>query len=299
MASYTTDTLIESVRRRGHLTHSAGSIDLDDLVFLANEELQTYVVQFLIQLRAEFNVSDHPIALTAGTSLYDLPSRAVGSEVRQVLRETTENQFERILRVEPERILVPPQANSGPTHYYFKDLQIGFTPCGGSNVIVQYFRRPGDLVLEVQGAQVTAIDEMAGTVTLAAVPDTFTDAAEYDFTQARPPFRLLAMDQSATFVSNVMTLAEIPTGLAVGDWVTLAQESVIPQIPLVLHPFLAQRTVVKALEALGDARGEQFAKAALDEEGRLSRILVDRTQGSPRYIINRHGPGFRKFGRRF
>lgn len=298
MPSYTTDTLIASVRRRGHLTESAGSVDLDDLVALADEELQTYVVPYLMRIRAEYFVTDYDFSLTPGTYLYDLPPRAIGSEVRMVSRKETDNRYRRILRAEPERLDMPPLSAGAPNQYFFKDTQLGFTPCGAADVRVEYFRRPGHLVLEEQGAQVTAIDTVANTVTLAATPDTFDDTQLYDFTRQSPPFRLLGMDvEVASITSGVMQLTDTPpTGLAVGDWVTLAQESVIPQIPLEVHPFLAQRTVVKALEALGDARGEQFAKAALDEEGRLARILVDKTQGSPRYIINRNGPGTRRYG---
>lgn len=299
MASYTVDTLVESVRRRGHLTHSAGSIDTDDIVALADEEQQTYVFPFLMGLRAEFGVTDYALSVVAGTPLYDMPPRAVGTELRWVGRQGNDGQFTRMLRAEPERLVLPPQNSGQPSNYYFQDLQIGFSPCGTASILLKYFRRPGTLVLEEKGGQITAIDTGTGQVTLAAVPGAFSSSQLYDCTSAKPPFKLRAMDQAASLAGSILTFSTLPTGLAVGDWVTLATESVIPQLPVELHPFLAQRTVVKALEALGDARGEQFAKAALDEERRLSRILVDRTQGSPRYIINRHGPGFRKYGRRW
>lgn len=294
----TTDELIASARRRGHLTRAAGTLSTADLVDLATEELQTYLVGFLISLTENYLVADYNLTLTAGTAEYRMPPRSIGGKARMVLAQTDGGQYRRITEAETERILHPPTDSGSPAFYYWAGSKIGFSPCGGGNIRIQYFRKPNRLVLEEDAAQITAINTGTKTVTVTGIPLAW-GSDTYDFISVQTPFDALAEDASATVAGSNITFANaLPSDLQVGDWVALAGESPLPQIPEVLHPLLAQRTAAKALESLDAKSAAALSKVALDEEKRAAHLLVNnRGAGSPRYIINRNGPGWRYGGR--
>jgi hypothetical protein len=268
-----------------------------------NEELQTYMMSFLLSLKEEFAVATYDYTTTSGQYAVSLPPRAIGGKVREIMVKD-EDQYRRISRVEPTRVLQPPSNDGTPDRYYFEGNKIIVDPCGAADIRIKYFRRPGALVLEADAGVITAINTGTKTVTLSSLPDGFTTSEEYDFVQSSPPFDTLGMDLAVTGISgnDVTFSATLPTDLVVGDYLCLAGEAPVPQIPVELHSLLAKRTNVVALEALGGA-GDPQLKVALtmlaDAERRAHFLTDDRDEGAPRYIINRYGPGFRRFHTRF
>lgn len=99
-------------------------------------------------------------------------------------------------------------------------------------------------------------------------------------------------------VNNVATNPSINIGstvqltlanLKVGDYICLANESIIPYIPPDLHNGLAERTSARILAALGDTAGLQTANAKIAEiETRQGNLLDNRSEGNPQKVVNRH-----------
>ncbi len=86
------------------------------------------------------------------------------------------------------------------------------------------------------------------------------------------------------------TPSDIPSFLAVGDHVALAEQCSIPQIPSDLHVFLAQKTAERILESQGDAQGLALAQQKSKEmEFRAGTIIDNRVDESPPKLVNRHG----------
>lgn len=296
--SYTVDSLIDSARRRGHLPEASGRFDTADLVELMNEELQTYIMSYLIAAREEYALDDFDFAMTPGTAEYPLPPRAIGGKIRKAY-VLCGSSYQPLQRLELDQVSFPVQATGAPRCYYWDGTKIGLSPCGDGSIRVKYFRRPGKLVLEEDAAQITAINIGTKTVMVSNIPVEWVSGT-YDIVAAQPMFDTLAEDQSCVVAGSNITFANtLPTNLAVGDWVALAGESPIPQIPAEVHTLLAQRTAAKVLEATDPAMAGIAASRALAEENRLTRLLVDDRDGggSPRYIINRNGPGWRYGGR--
>lgn len=122
----------------------------------------------------------------------------------------------------------------------------------------------------------------------------FQDGELIDFLQTRPGHKTRSFDiQIPTngISGNVFVLdpAVIPTDLIAGDYICLANECIIPQIPTDLHSGLAERTCGRILAALGDQQGLQNSMAKLQEitQGE-SRLLDDRVDGSPEKVLARH-----------
>lgn len=85
------------------------------------------------------------------------------------------------------------------------------------------------------------------------------------------------------------TVQYIIADLKVGDYICLANECIIPQIPPDLHNGLAERTSARILAALGDQQGLQVSMAKIQEiETRQGNLLDNRSEGTPQKVVNRH-----------
>jgi hypothetical protein len=299
---YTATQLIASLKRRGQIPRSSDrSFSEDDLIALMSEELQTYMVSLLMGIREEWFVHSEDTA-TDGSTRYRIPQRAIGSKLRQVLIGTGENNFAVLNRIEPKQqyqsVYGINWTASGYVNGYIlydTDIQLVPSQSSGQTIRMVYFRRPNRLVATSECGLITAINTGTREVTITSgeVPTDFSSSVTYDLIRGSPGFGTLAMDQSATLASNVLTFAEtLPEGLAVGDYVALAGESPIPQIPVELHPLLAQRTVVKVLEALGDPKVKVALEMCEAQRAAAMALLTPRDEGSPRYLTNFNGPGW-------
>jgi hypothetical protein len=83
----------------------------------------------------------------------------------------------------------------------------------------------------------------------------------------------------------------LPADFKVGDYISLAGECFIPQVPDEMHPILAQMVVTKIMEAIGDTDGFQIAQAKLQEMLKLiDNLIDDRTEGNPLKAYNKTSP---------
>lgn len=131
-------------------------------------------------------------------------------------------------------------------------------------------------------------------------PDTFqteslfANGGQVDLLQTRPGHRMLSLDVtipasgiSGTLVSFNKT--DVPLNMVIGDYMCVANECIIPQIPPDLHNELAERTCTRILSALGDQAGMQASMAKVaDMEKRQISLLDNRVESSPQKIVARH-----------
>ncbi len=77
--------------------------------------------------------------------------------------------------------------------------------------------------------------------------------------------------------------------IEIGDYMCLANEAIIPQIPPDLHSGLAERACARILASLGDQAGLQMSQSKIDEIGSSQGSLLDnRVEGTPQKITARH-----------
>jgi hypothetical protein len=77
--------------------------------------------------------------------------------------------------------------------------------------------------------------------------------------------------------------------IQVGDYMCLANESIIPQIPPDLHNVLAERTAARILAAIGDQAGLAITNQKIAEmENRQGNLLDQRSEGTPQKITARN-----------
>lgn len=141
----------------------------------------------------------------------------------------------------------------------------------------------------------------------------FTEGDLVDFLQTKPGHRTYAYDIAVkatgsrnenseiihyfkvtktdlyTYYSNGYNFEPAIAKILVGDYVCLANECIIPQIPPDLHNALAERTAARILAAIGDTEGLGVANAKLQEiEARQGTLLDGRVEGAPQKITARH-----------
>lgn len=170
--------------------------------------------------------------------------------------------------------------------------------------------------LEVQSEQGIVFDSVPTTYTnpITNVTETlFASGVKVDFLQTEPGHRTYKYDvvipengisdNIITFNSDdLMTFTgtsnyESLINLVVGDYICLANECIIPQIPTDLHTSLVQQVCKRVLSAQGDQEGVNNTNAKLSEIARSQGTLLDaRVENAPKKFNQRHSlTRFRKF----
>ncbi len=301
---FTTTALLASIKRRGMFPSNTDTFSTTDFLAIATEELQNNIFDLLISVRhEEYGVADYDQTVVAGTATYAMPARAAGDKLRAVQIAGSDGLYRPLQRFEPEQ--VHQYGASGSVEgYVFQDNSVILVPtpaAAGDTLRQKYYRRPNALVLPAAVATISSIDAGRTVITTTAtIPATFAASLRMDIIDNNPGFRTLVMDALTTNTTSgtlISVTAALPASVTAGDYVCLAGESPVVQAPVELHPLLAQRSVAKILEALGDAKAKIAKDACAEMRAEAITFLGPRSDGSPKYIINRNGPGFGR-GRR-
>jgi hypothetical protein len=132
-------------------------------------------------------------------------------------------------------------------------------------------------------------------LSLSQIPTQFLTEDRFDFVQYISPNKILhydiipnSIDQNTSSIS--FTSTDI-SNVQIGDYITSAEETIVPNIPTELHPILAQRVAVACLEAMGDEPNKQSAErklAAMEKDA--GTFLDNRVEGANQKIKSRHSP---------
>lgn len=183
-----------------------------------------------------------------------------------------------------------------------------------STVVVTYKDVTASFISEPStSADAFSIESLIGFKINETYEDLFSVGDAVDFLQTKPGHRTYAYDVIVkavgsrqegssqvhyfkvtktdlfTYYSNGYNFEPAIAKIQIGDYVCLANESIIPQIPPDLHNALAERTAARILAAIGDTEGLGVANAKLQEiEMRQGTLLDGRVEGSPQKVTARH-----------
>lgn len=300
---YTSEQLIESVKRRINVPTNQNTFSNADILAFADEELGLGLVPAIMSLHEDYLLFSDDVPLVMNQSEYEIPYRAVGNKLYDL--QYVDNNNNVLLM---SRTTLADQANYNGYYtinrsyaYYVKNSRVGLLPPNANNGLVTgslrfiYFIRPSSLVMTNAIGVITGIDRTTGDVTVSNLPSTFNLASLYDFYKVKSPHNIYSIDNIAIGVNpttNTITFSpdDIPTALEIGDHVALAQQCAIPQIPSDLHVYLAQKTGERILESQGDMEGLKLAQAKSAEmEVRAGTIIDNRVDESPIKLTNRQG----------
>ncbi len=277
-APFTSEYVIEAVKRRAAVPISQATLETWELLSITDEQIRSIIAPMLIDVEGDYLTANYDQPIAAAVYRY-------GPHRRQVkLREV------RFIDEDGHDLDVPRIALEHLEHaqdgFHFSGSQIVLinpSRWDGCTLRQVYYARPSRLVLTTDVGVVASV--LGGAITLAAAaPARLTGNVVVDIVRGVAPFDLLASDVPAVVAGAVATVdvASVPAGLAAGDFVCLAEETPVPQIPPDLHPLLAQATAAEVLDQIGDS--DAYQRAAAKMQGLLGgarALIVDRVPGEP------------------
>jgi len=285
---YTTDNLLTSVKVRTMNASNQNTVTDADIVRIASEELQSVLIPYINSVKQEYWVTKKDAPFVQGQTNYEVPQRASGSKFRDVCLVDAQGNEILLNYIQPEDL---------KSSWAYSPYQFGFYPQDNNIVLVLgnligaanysfvrllYFRRPNQLCLTSAAGQVTAINTSTNEVTLSFVPPSWAITDTFDCIASAPPFSSHGDDQSITAISGfILTFTSLPSALVVGDWVSLANTSPIPQLPVEAHRILESLTAARILQYTGDPAYAVFQAQAESEKKDLIQVLAPRVNGSP------------------
>lgn len=280
MARYTTDALVESVLRKAFVTADQRTITEEEIAEIATEELNGFVVPQIRSAAADFFSYTQTYDVSDGEDGFEIPGRAAGSTISFIIGNQQGNAVCKIplaqdgdldtLILSSSNLL---NFNTSSQVYFIRNNRIHLRPLANGTVdtiTATFPARPNDLILEADARQILEIN--GNTITLTSALPSIDDTTPIDIIANNSPYVFRTYDVTPVSVVGAdVELDELPVGIAVGDWVSLAGESAIPQIPYELHPVLRYRTLARVLEATGK---QSMVPAALNSANELLTQLL-------------------------
>lgn len=288
----TTEDFIKAVRRQASIPVSQITFENSDFIDMAGGEMQTYLLPFIDRVNEEFFLADDDQTFVAG-SKYRIHRRAAGCVLRDVKlvfggKETSPH---RVSYDENEK------RNFG---YFIRGQYVHFVGIvtAPETVRLVYIMRPNKLVLATSAT--TIVSKTATTVTLTSTPSNFATPSTYDIIRSKEPFDFCekGYDRAGSIAANVLTFSD---GLgtddfSVGDYVAMAGESPVVQLPEPAAWLLAQQVALRCLEALGDGDGMTAAMSTrMAMEANVKQLMTQRVKGDPQTIVGADNPLWRAF----
>ena len=292
--AWTADDLIASAKRRGAIPTAQVTWQTQDFLSVADEEILGYCVPLINRMREEYYLvqEDFQIPGTppADGTFFRIPDRALAGTTRDIVVLDTSGIFMDLPRLTVDDLTMSSWG------YYVQGGLIAYINRSNFNSPVTlrmtYFLRPSSLALKANVAKVKAFNPALQTVQLDQIPAGYVPSnLSWDVIRAGPNYEMLTWDEPGVLAGDTITFSgTLPMELAIGDWVTLPGVTPVPQLPVEMHPLLAQRLAVKFLEAQGESEQLQAAAAvAARMEKDVETLLSPRMAGEPRKIIPRDG----------
>lgn len=297
---YTNDVLYADVLRAAHVPESNQTFQIDDILTLADEEIQAGVLPLLARLRSGYYETFVDLPLNAA-NVYDIPLRAASSGIVRAAIVSGGNLYP-VTQAETADLIATDLTTKEGFSFIFQGSQLVVCGRPSSGVLRLYYQQwPNKLVNPTASAQITGINFGTNEITVQSLPTTYTTATPVDFIQDDCNFDWLAIDQTPTNVAaTTLTFASLPTRLQIGDWISLAGTSPVAQIPKNFRPVLIQRLVCRIYELQGYLQKLQLARQTLAEKEKAVAILsAPRATEEPKRISAWNNIGQRGMIRRF
>jgi len=300
----TGNKLVESVRNRAMIPNDTSIYTDQNILDIANEELDVQLLDKLLTLHEE-HLTTHIDVARNDDGVYDIPYRSVGNKIRDVVMINGGTQYE-LTQISigelPDYTYDDSTYSYGMDKFYVESNQVKLVSKTRSydTIRIYFYIRPNVLTKTQESAQISTIsnDGTETTITFVSMPSKFASTDVFDIVGNRTPNRIKSWDIQQVEVNtslkyikfNTSDIEDVLGDIKVGDYVCKAEESPVPNIPTEMHPLLAQLAAVHILEALGDSEGLGNAQRRLDNMTKSVMELVDdRVELAPKKIRPRHG----------
>lgn len=228
---YTYSDLISQVELDAFVPQGQSTWQPADILRVASSVIETEILPLILKTKGDFYLVKESIVFDS-EGYARIPSRAIGNAIAEVRGP-----------------------NFGPVHHDI--ITVGQKLYGqsvkGCSLECWYYLRPGKLT-SVFGT-ITAVDSTSGIVSCSSVPTSYTTSLRFDFIRAQGGYEALSIEATCSnvdLVTNQMTFSSLPSDLAVGDYIVVADTSPVPQIPVELFGLLSHLTAIKMYQSNGD-----------------------------------------------
>jgi hypothetical protein len=294
LSPYTTDALLPMLRLLPLMPSVQALFSSSDLVNIMDFELGSKIIPLIDNQAEEYFIALDDIPYVQSITVYPLPVRATADKLRSVSFVDSNNNEIRIPRLRPEDMMSNVNStglaiNPALWGFYLQNDKIilylgSFTGTSQAYKFLRlrYVRMPNTLVQEAACGQITAI--VGNVVTVNSVPSTFLTNLTYDIISNSPQMFVSQGDDLSitTIAGNNITFTTLPPTVQIGDWVCIAMQSPIPQIPFKPgFQFLLQLSAAKCLEIHGDTQGFNVAMSqAADMKDLFISVITPRVDGN-------------------
>jgi len=295
MLFYTTNELIEAIKRNISVPTAQKKFSPDDFIKFLNEEMELRIKSVLLEMKEDYYISILDVPLVASVSEYAIPSSAVGWKIDQVGYKDADGNYRKLSRVSRSqrgRYRNITDLANGPDAYYIEDNHVSLIPSMGTtasgSLVFDFVRINNTLVLEGECSLVSSVVDTGSAYELTV--NTVTDTADgVDVVSGTNPFGIIARDETAVVSGTTITIASdnFEREPVKGDYVCSTGTTPIPNIPSDYHQALAQAGAIRCLAASNDLKGMQSAEAVLGQMlSSMSKRSSKRVSSSPRKIVS-------------
>ena len=289
---HTADQMVESIKSRIRIPVSQSTYTAAKIMRIIDEELERHVVPKIMACRENYFLYEEDTTVTSGTAEYKIPYRAIGGKFKTVKWVNSSDDEQRMSQIVYEDVPLFQNGDHNEPKFYIKRNSIVLVPAPSNSVEkIRWgiYLKPSSVIAVSAAAKVASINTTSKVVTTESTPSTITSSTKVDIVRGKGGFECLSIDQTVTVSGTSITFSSLPTDLAAGDYICLAQETPFPQIPADIHSYLTLRVCKVILEGLGFFKEAEVLQKDLKEvESVFDTMLTPRTEGNPKKIINRY-----------
>lgn len=291
----TSDRFLQGLKRRITIPANQPLMTDQNMLDLANDVIRDRMVPLFLSVNQNYFVTYVDLPMTQGKKKYPIHYRAIGRALRDLKLKHTLDSIRmvdmRLIALEDEHLFIN---QTLPTGFYFSgdSIMVVPEPNASTYILRQYFNlQPNKLVTMDQAARVTGVS--GNILTVDTLPSTIQAGVLVDFIEGRSGCSTMAYDVPVAGASGnqiTFALASQLIDVMPGDYVALAQETPVMQLPDEAQQLLETATADRVLYAIGDYEGSAaLQKDAKIQETNLLKIVQPRIEGEQTKIINRNG----------
>lgn len=293
----TTDDLVTAVRRKGQIPDASDYTD-SDILAEADDVISGRLTEVIAGLSNGFYVRVLDITMVAGTARYTLPSRSVAGAVEYVTVLQSDGAERPMGRLRSSDAMYVAGTSGTPYNYTIEgdDILLYPAPPVAETIRVRYQLRRSKLVPVASCVEISAVTPLSFQVTSSDTkPANFLDTENYDIVRPTGVRGSIVLDGGMFAIStppvpiNYIFDSDVSVDdVEVGDYLCLAGETCVIQLPIELHAALANATAASILGQRGFTGGMQTldAQAARDINA-YQRMAAQRVKNAPVPFINR------------
>lgn len=302
----TGDSMIKSVRQRTMTPDDTSTFTDDSVLDIIDEELSAQVLDKLLLLHGE-NLTISVDVPVNQEGEYEIPYRAVGNKLRDISLISGSSIYElsQVSIGELSDYSYGESSSQNLDKFYLENNKVKLIKPARthSTVRIRYYLRPNYLTKMNEAGVIESIDTTTPGIVefrLSSVGKNFGQQLKYDVIGSKSPNKIKSFDATAiayTKVGDTGTLTfdsgdlgTVLDTISAGDYISLAEETPVPNIPTEMHPLLAQASAINILESLNDTEALTNATRRMEKMVKaIQNLIDDRVELAPKKIKQRHG----------